>query len=518
MKFYSKDRSFNSLYNQVPTCYRDIFKELIFAENDSHFFHSLVKSLIDVQAAIDFIMTCSSIIPYLVIDTLHIVGDIYDRGPRPDAIIDQLNKYKHVDIQWGNHDISWLGAFCGNEALIANVIRNAIRYNHFDLLEISYGINLRPLNDFARMFYKNDKCLYFYPKEYDQNSYDSISLKDAAKMHKAITIIQLKLESQIIEKHPEFKMDNFSHIKFIDFNTHLYKQSYQIKDCVFPTVSRLYPSTLTKEEVELMRILKHSFLNSVRLKKHMSFLFNNGSTYKITNNKLLFHGCIPMKKDSTFQDVRIGKHNYSGRALLETIDQIVKNAFIEKEQESIDYMWYFWCGRSSPFFGKTKLNYFETYFLLDVDLHKEELNPYYSHMNERQNCKKVLKEFNIDCFKGCIINGHVPVLLTKGESPIKGSGSLIMIDGGFAKSYHDKTGHAGYTLISTPTQLMLATHQIDKSIDMSILAHHEEYKIKDTEDAKHIHFEIKMLYKLLTMKRNGEMKKIAQSSYYKSLY
>lgn len=449
----------------VPEKFRYIVDELLNVTDDvnkNYYFDKIIGSIIETGIAESFIIVLCKLIQSLAIDKLHIIGDIFDRGPRPDIILDELMKLRDVDIQWGNHDISWIGAACGNLALIANVIRISIKYNNFDLLEDGYGLNLRALAVFAQEIYGSDDCKNYYPHTYDDNIYDPVDGKLAAQMHKAIAVIQMKLESQMILAHQEWEMSGRDLFSGIDFGTGtvlVNGKSYPLKDNVFPTVNHKKPAMLSPEEEELMTVLKNSFLHSDKLQKHVRFLLSNGSMYKVCNGNLMFHGCIPMNENSKLQSLEINGRSCSGKELLDEINILVNKAYFSKENYAMDFLWYLWCGAKSPLYGKDKMAFFERYFLDDKSLQKENYNSYYKFSESAEVCREILRIFSIDENTGRIINGHVPVKIKDGESPVKADGKLYVIDGGISKAYQQTTGIAGYTLIYDSHSLSLAEHK-----------------------------------------------------------
>ncbi|MDE5892621.1 MAG: fructose-1,6-bisphosphatase, partial [Acetatifactor sp.] len=406
--------------------------------NKDYYYEQIINSIIETDIAETFVISLCRLIQALAIDRLHIIGDIFDRGPRPDIILDELMNMREVDIQWGNHDISWIGAASGNAALIANVLRISIKYNNFDLLEDGYGLNLRALAVFATETYGNDKCDIYYPHTYDDNIYDPVDGKLAARMHKAITVIQLKLESQLIHAHPEWHMqerDLFSRVDFTKGTVEICQKEYPLRDTYFPTVDPEHPAQLSESEKELMNILANSFQHSERLQRHIKFLLAKGSMYNVCNGNLLFHGCIPMREDGEFESLEIQGGRYSGRALLDEINGLVNRAYFSAESYATDFMWYLWCGSCSPLFGKDKMAFFEQYYIGDAELQRENYNYYYAFSEKAEVCRRILKHFSIDEEKGHIINGHVPVKIKDGESPVKADGKLFVIDGGISKAY-----------------------------------------------------------------------------------
>lgn len=441
-------------------------------ENDydkKEYYREIIHSIIEVGAADHFIVALTDLIHDLLIDQLHIIGDIFDRGPRADLIMDELMRFRNVDIQWGNHDVSWMGAAAGNEACIATVLRIATGYNSFDVLEDGYGINLRPLSMFASQVYADDPCENFRPHLLDENKFDSVSPVLAAKMCKAITIIECKAEGQLILRHPEYGMNDRLLLSAVDpekMEVTIDGKSYPLSDTNFPTVNWDHPFEMTAGERELMDTLRSSFMHSGRLAEHIRFIYTHGSMYRICNQNLLFHGCIPMEADGSFVTWHTSEGNYAGRDLFDYLNQKVVDAYFlngqekpEEKQDAVDLMWYLWAGTKSPLFGKDKMTTFEHAFISDPALSVENMTPYYTISREKEAAEKILKEFGIDPEKGHIINGHVPVRVKKGESPVKADGKLYVIDGGLSKAYHARTGIAGYTLIFNSHHLALAEHK-----------------------------------------------------------
>jgi fructose-1,6-bisphosphatase-3 len=454
--------------HKLPPQFAEIIDELLLIDNNSksQYFATSVRSIVECGMMDDFITTLCQLIQHVAIDRLHIIGDIFDRGPRADAIMNALVDFRQVDFQWGNHDISWMGAQAGSLACIANVIRLGISYNNFDSMEDGYGINLRALSVFAAQVYHDDPCTLFKPHVLDENKYDPVDEILAAKMHKAIAIIQFKVEGQLLRRHPEYGMDDrrlFERINFEDGTLELNGQVHELRDTRFPTVDPKDPLALSAGEEDLMLTIAASFRHSERLQKHIRFLYAQGSMYKRFNNNLLYHGCIPVDEDGVFAEVRFGGPAYSGKAYLDSIDKIARQAHFapahsEEKYNARDFMWYLWCGPKSPLFGKDKMATFERYFLTDKATHKEVMNPYYRWLDEPSLCERILHEFGLDPAQSHIINGHVPVKLKAGESPVKGGGRLFVIDGGISKAYQTTTGIGGYTLIYNSRFLALAEH------------------------------------------------------------
>lgn len=453
---------------KMPSEYAYILDELLHADKDVNkeiYYQSIIKSIADLGNADNFIIAICNLIQTLCVDCLHIIGDIYDRGPRPDLIMNELYDFQNVDIQWGNHDISWMGAACGNRALIANVVRMAVHYNTIDLIEDGYGISLRSLATFANEFYKEDPCTLFTPVIWDENEYAPVNPVLAAKMHKAITIIQFKLEGQLLEKHPEYEMEHRNLLRHIDFEqgtVTIEGVIYPLKDTYFPTIQPEHPLTLTQEEESLLTVLEKAFEHSKFLHKHIHYLYSHGSMYKCFNNNLLFHGCIPMTEEGEFLNISVNGTSYKGKAYMDRLNEAANAAYFSSpgEEKALcsDFMWYLWCGSNSPLFGKSKLACFEQYFVADPKAKKEIYNPYFKLNQREEICNKILKEFNLNIEKAHIINGHVPVKIKEGESPVKANGKLFIIDGGISKPYQAQTGIAGYTLIFNSRTLTLAEH------------------------------------------------------------
>jgi fructose-1,6-bisphosphatase-3 len=509
---------------KLPDNFAYIIDELLHADggkNKPHYYSEIIRTIVDTGMGTEFIKALCSLIRQLLIDRLHIIGDIFDRGPRADKIIDLLMESHDVDIQWGNHDISWMGAACGNQACVSNAIRLGISYNNFDLLEDGYGINLRPLSVFAENVYKDDPCSRFQPHILDLNKYDPVDIPLAAKMHKAMAVIQFKLEGQLIRKHPEYHMDDRILLEKINYKTgtvDLEGKTYSLLDTFFPTVDPEHPLKLTREEEDLMKTITYSFLHSGRLQEHIRFLYSHGGMYRKVNSNLLYHGCIPMTEDGKFDSISIGGKRLSGKKYLEYLDGIVRSAYFlpfgsKKQKRASDLMWYLWCGKKSPLFGKSKLTVFERYFIEDPATHTEVMNPYYTWIEHREPCEMILREFGLDPAAGAhIINGHVPVRLKSGESPVKGKGLLFMIDGGISKAYQKQTGIGGYTFIDNSRYLALAEHQPlrpgslygeDSPKVMVVEAIKKRVTVADTDTGRELKRKIEELTALLESYRNG---------------
>ena len=462
---------------QSPAIYAYAIDELINTDetipNKTIYYQEIINSIIATDAADEFIIALSDMINSLFIDNLHIIGDLFDRGPRADYVIDELMKYSDVDIQWGNHDVSWMGAAAGNQSCIATVLRIATAYNSFDVLEDGYGINLRALSMFASETYKDDPCLCFRPHLLDKNKYDSVSPDLAAKMCKAISIIELKLEGQLINRHPEYDMDDrlvLDRINYEKGTIRIKGVDYPLKDTIFPTIDPENPYSLSSEEKNLIETLTYSFLHSVKLQRHVRYLYSHGSMYLVCNNNLLYHGCIPLDEDGEFSVWKDKNGEFKGKALMDYLEKRIIDAYFlddlthhEEKQDAVDLMWYLWCGAKSPLFGKDKMATFENTFLNEPELSKEVYNSYYKYSDNVEICSKILIEFGVNPKYGHIINGHVPVKVAKGEHPVKAEGKLYVIDGGLSKAYQKKTGIAGYTLIFGSRSMELAEHELSTS-------------------------------------------------------
>lgn len=509
---------------KMPPAFAYIIDELLHVdyndENKKVYYDEIIHSIIDIEMGAEFIVALCELIQNLTIDNLHIIGDIFDRGPRADVIMEELMHFHDVDIQWGNHDISWMGAATGNKACICNVLRIAIRYNCFDLLEDGYGINLRPLSMFAARVYKDDPCERFMPKILDENIYDAVDPGLAAKMHKAIAVMQFKVEGQITKRHPEYAMDDRLHICKINFEKGTVAakgKEYKMLDMNLPTVDPKDPLKLTQEEEELMHTLCMSFRHSSVLHRHIRFLYSHGAMYKCCNSNLLYHGCIPMKENGEFDEININGIYYSGKRMLDFIEDAVKLAYFLPDEDTQktwyrDFMWYLWCGPKSPVYGKDNMATFENYFIADKAAAKENMNPYYKLSIKEECCDKILKEFGLPAEGSHIINGHVPVKLKDGESPIKGNGKLYVIDGGLSKSYQPKTGIAGYTLIFNSRHLALAEHKpFDRNHENTpkvtiVEKMKNRVMVADTDTGKELAAKIADLKELVAAYRGGVIK------------
>jgi fructose-1,6-bisphosphatase-3 len=457
----------------LPADFSYIIQELLHEHTEDHdktaYVNVIVDTIISTGRADDFIIAIANVIQRLAIDSLHILGDIYDRGPGAHIIMDTMRKYHSWDMQWGNHDILWMGAAAGNDACICNVIRLSLRYGNLPTLEEGYGINLVPLATFAMETYKNDPCTEFIPKTTGGASLlDEKTLRLTAQMHKAIAVIQFKVESQIIAKHPEWKMNDrclFEHVDYQNGTIDLQGKTYKMTSCSFPTINPAAPSELSPEEEILISKLHHSFSVCEKLHKHIRVMLQHGCMYGIYNNNLLFHASCPLNEDGSLKEVEIfpGK-KYSGRALMHHTGMQIRTAFQqdsapEERDYAIDYFLYLWCGPDSPLFDKSKMATFERYFIADKETHVEEKGYYFKLRDDEEVIDHILDAFGVVGSNRHIINGHVPVRTLKGENPIKANGKLMVIDGGFSKAYHNETGIAGYTLVYHSRGFQLVQHE-----------------------------------------------------------
>ena len=510
----------------LPKDFAYIIEELITEKADisdkEGYYNEIIHTIIRIGRAQDFIIALSNLIQRLVIDHLHIVGDIFDRGPGPHIILDTLINYHSVDIQWGNHDILWMGAACGQLACIATVIRIAARYGSLDTLEDGYGINLIPLATLALDTYSNTNCDTFSIKY--NTDYNTKDLSLDMKIHKAIAIMQFKLEGQVIMKHPEFLMDDRLLLDKIDYEKKTvmaYGKEYPMNDTDFPTIDPKNPYALTPDEEQVMERIRQAFLKCEKLQKHVRFLYSNGGLYKVYNSNLLYHGCMPMDAEGNFLSVDVDGKDYQGKQLYDILDNYARKGYYAKNdpaemRKAQDYIWYIWAGPNSPVFGKDKMTTFERYFIEDKETHKETKNAYYSLLDHEDILNKILDEFELDTRKSHIVNGHVPVELKKGESPIKCDGKLLIIDGGFSKAYQSKTGIAGYTLVANSHGMRLVAHEPFESMEAAVLHESDIFsdstvievapvriRVSDTDIGRELKDQIKQLELLLQAYRDG---------------
>ena len=457
----------------LPKDYAYIIDELLHTRYDEadkkEYFENIISTILSIGRAPSFITALCQVIKRLAVDHMHIVGDLFDRGPRADIILDSLMDYHSVDIQWGNHDILWMGAASGSRTLVATVLSNSIHYNNLEVIETGYGISLRPLSIFPNEVYQNCDTHRFAVKLTGEDK-EHISQKDqllSARMHKAITVILFKLEGQKILRHPEYGMEDRLLLDKIDYANRCITiggVTYPLEDCDFPTVDPADPYTLTEEENQVIDQLTASFRRSEKLQKHVRFLYSKGSMYLCYNGNLLFHGCIPMTADGKLMSFTIGGHERSGRDFLNYAEKAARKAYYDapgstERQLGMDFLWWLWAGRNSPIFGRDRMTTFERRLIKDESAWTEPKNSYYALYQDPAVCDMLLKEFGLEGPHCHIINGHIPVKAKKGESPIKGGGKLVVIDGGFCKAYQPTSGIAGYTLIFNSWCFRIVSHQ-----------------------------------------------------------
>ena len=513
----------------LPKDFAYVIEELLTGRPDvsdqEAYYNEIIHSVIRTGRAAELVVAFCNLIRRLVVDHLHVVGDIFDRGPYPNLIMDTLMSHHSVDIQWGNHDISWMGAAAGNQALICNVIRISAKYGNLNLLEDGYGINLVPLARLAMNRYDKDPCSCF-KLDYREEEYDVRDAMLDEKMHKAIAIMQFKLEGQMIVGHPEFGMENRLLLDKIDLaaGTVLIEgKKYPLRDLNFPTIDWEHPYELTDGEKEVVERLSSAFRNCEKLQNHMQLLLDKGGLYKTYNGNLLFHGSIPLNEDGTLKEVEIYGETCKGKALYDKLEAYVRKAFFtvdEKEKKaSQDILWYIWAGPNSPLYGKDKMTTFERYFIADKETHKEKKNAYYHLWEKEEVVNRMLEEFGLDPDEGHIINGHVPVHQLEGENPVKCDGKVIVIDGGFCEAYRNVTGIAGYTLVYSSYGLSLTAHEPFTSAEDAVETERDivsnrvavRYNprralVGDTDNGKALKERIQELKQLLDAYRKGVIK------------
>lgn len=497
------------------------------AVNKEQYYANILKSIVEADAARELITAVCAAIKSMVIDHLHIVGDIFDRGPRADIIIDELAKETSIDIQWGNHDVLWMGAAAGSKTCIATVLNNSITYKNLDVVEIGYGISLRSLSLFANEVYAHSDVSNYMPKG---NSDGDFFQKDddilVARMHKAISVIQFKLEGQIILRNPEFNMNHRLLLDKIDYENgtvNIDGKTYKLKDTDFPTVDRENPYELTDGENEVMQYLKNAFMRSEKLQKHASFLFEKGEIYTVFNRNLLFHGCIPLNDDGSFMSFPLAKGK-SGKAFMDFCDRTARQGYFSKEgsearQRGMDFLWFLWCGKDSPLCARKKIATFERLLLDDTTTWEEPKNAYYRCWNDEKTVNMILEEFSLGGERSHIINGHIPVQRIKGEEPVKANGKLILIDGGFCRAYQPATGIAGYTLIYNAEGMRISAHEPFRGVHNAIKDNADivsetvifeqaadKIRVKDTDIGKGLSEKISDLTHLLECFESGSIK------------
>lgn len=503
-KFLSSKYTRAKVRKSMPEAYAYIMDELLHAQPDEDnnqviYHNKIIETLISLDNGDDFITALAELIKFLSVDRLHIVGDIFDRGSRPDSIMDMLMKYHSLDIEWGNHDILWMGAAAGSAACVATVVRNSLSYNNMDVLEKGYGISLRPLTIFAE---------HTYP------TYENLA--EAAKV--AISIILFKLEGQIIKRNPEYNMNSRILLEKIDFENKTVESEgkiYALRDIPLTTVSPANPLELTEEEQEVIDGLISAFRESERLHRHIQFLYDKGGIYKIYNGNLLYHGCIPLDDDGNFKRIKLSGRPYWGKLYMDFADHTARRAYIKGSQKDLDFMWYLWTGRRSPLCGRI-IKTFERMMVDDEAAWKEPQDNYYTYYQSEAVCNMILREFGLFEPTSHIINGHTPIKVIKGESPIKGNGKLIIIDGGFCRAYQKTTGIAGYTLIFNSHGMRLKSHRPFKSRQSAIIENKDidsvserietinhRVMIRDTDRGAKIRRQISELSALLAAYRQG---------------
>ena len=521
---YTRSKVRKALPNDFAYIIEELLHEQASSQDKLEYYKSIINTIISIDRAKEFLTAIALVIQRLVIDHLHILGDVYDRGPGAHIIMDQLMEYHSVDFQWGNHDIVWMGAASGSEACITNAIRISLRYSNLATLQDGYAINLMPLTSFAMEIYGDDPCEQFIPRKSDEREFSDNEWQLMAKMHKAIFIIQLKVEGQIIKRRSHYGMESRLLLDKIDYENGVISidsVSYPLNDINFPTIDSQDPYKLTEEEQTVMDNLKVSFTHSRLLQEHVRFLYSKGNMYLVHNENLLYHGCIPLKKDGSFREFKLDGETYTPRAFMDWMERLARQAYfeindVEKKQYAQDAVWYMWTGEQSPLFGKDKMATFERYFIDDKKTHKEHKNYYYDYRDREEITRQILHEFGVDSDEGHIINGHVPVKVKKGESPVKANGHLLVIDGGFSKAYQGQTGIAGYTLVYNSYGLVLTSHRPFESTDKAIAegldirtkaeileTNHNRIRVKDTDKGKQIQGEIDDLMALLNAYRDG---------------
>lgn len=515
--------------HRLPKYFDYAMDELLHADDDENraqYYEAIINSIVECGMAEEFIIELAEATSSLAVDQLHIIGDIFDRGAHPDMIMDFLCDYHDVDFQWGNHDVLWMGAAIGNWACLTNIIRINVRYNNVDMLEVGYGISLRVLATFAQTVYGDDPCKRFMPQIIENNQYVPINEDLSAKMHKAIAIMQFKVEGQRIKAHPEYNMDDRLLLDKIDWEkgtVMIEGVEYELADTNFPTVDPGDPYKLTPEEEAVLNALEASAVNSEKLQKHIRYLYSHGAMYKKINGNLLYHGCIPMNEDGSFAEVEVNGQKLSGKALMDYLDDEARKAYFSPKEATEtgrrgDIMWYMWLGRRSPMFGKDKMTTFERLFIADKKTHKEKSNPYYELIKRREPCEDILHEFGLDPTRSKILNGHVPVKLKDGESPIKGGGLLYVIDGGLSKAYQKQTGIAGYTFIFNSRFMAIAEHQpyspmaedgtqvFTSPVMKTVQVLPQRMKVIDTDQGVELVEQVEQLEQLIDAYRRGILK------------
>lgn len=523
---YSRSKVEKLLLPQYAYIIRELLHESRLEQKDRQtYYNAIIDAIIETGCADQLIIVISYLIHSLTIDTLHIVGDIFDRGSGAAKILDVLSTVRDYDIQWGNHDIEWMGAMAGNWALIATVLRVSIRYANIETLEEGYGINLLPLANFAMTVYGDDPCTIWQTKDFENNPRLTRSAQLMAKMHKAISIIQFKLEGQTVLRHPEWHMNHRALLDKIDFKAGtitLEGKTYPLTDTNLPTIDSEQPYELSQYELDLMNQLARSFRKSEKMQRHLRLLYEHGSLYLVRNGFLLYHAAIPLNSDGSFSEAEVFGKRVSGKALMDRTDEIIRQAYYgvgQTKQNALDYLLYLWEGEFSPLYNKDKMTTFERYFIADKAPQEEKKGAYFTLSDDEKVCEAILKEFGLDPTTGRIINGHVPVRTIKGETPIRANGKRFVIDGGFSKPYQEKTGIAGYTLIYNSHGIQLVEHESFESREQAILSGSDIHSrtllqdfsgqrmhIKDTDKGKELLEQINSLEQLLQAYRSGTLR------------
>ena len=523
---YSRSKVEKLLQPEYAYIIRELLHESRLEQKDRQtYYNAIIDAIIETGCADQLIIVISYLIHSLTIDTLHIVGDIFDRGSGAAKILDVLSTVRDYDIQWGNHDIEWMGAMAGNWALIATVLRVSIRYANIETLEEGYGINLLPLANFAMTVYGDDSCTIWQTKDFENNPRLTRSAQLMAKMHKAISIIQFKLEGQTVLRHPEWHMNHRALLDKIDFEAGtitIEGKTYPLTDTNLPTIDPAQPYELSQYELDLMNQLARSFRKSEKMQRHLRLLYEHGSLYLVHNGFLLYHAAIPLNADGSFSEAEVFGKRVSGKALMDRTDEIIRQAYYgvgQTKQNALDYLLYLWEGEFSPLYNKDKMTTFERYFIADKAPQEEKKGAYFTLSDDEKVCEAILKEFGLDPTTGRIINGHVPVRTIKGETPIRANGKRFVIDGGFSKPYQEKTGIAGYTLIYNSHGIQLVEHESFESREQAILSGSDIHNrtllqdfsgqrmhIKDTDKGKELLEQINSLEQLLQAYRSGTLR------------
>ena len=527
-RFISVKHTRSKVRQCMPERYNEVLDELLHIRTDdadrTEYYETIIQNIIEVGQAAEVIEDLCILIKGLSVDHLHIVGDIFDRGPRADIVMDSLMACRKVDIQWGNHDVLWMGAASGSRTLVATVLSNSIRYNNLDVIETGYGISLRPLSIFANEVYQNCDLSCFHVKLMGDEETSEKDRLLSDRMYKAITMILFKLEGQKILRHPEYGMEDRLLLDKIDYAAKTVSIGgipYPMLDCDFPTVDPADPYALTAEEEHVIDQLTESFRHSEKLQRHIRFLYSKGGLYKIHNGNLLFHGCIPMEPDGSLMTFTLGGKERNGKAFLDYAERTARKAYYDKwgsreRQLGMDFLWWLWAGRNSPIFGRDRMTTFERRFIADEATWAEPKNAYYTFYHDSEVCRMLLAEFGLEGENCHIVNGHVPVKVKKGESPVKGGGKLLVIDGGFSRAYQSTSGIAGYTLIFTSRNMRIVSHRpfagkraaIAENSDMTgevtiIEKMDSRMKVAQTDAGKRLQEKVEELLLLLQAYRSG---------------